>query len=344
MKYTLLKTATVLAIAALSSQAYADPKISGRVVGSITPQNFTDKTTNLTQNTETTTSKRDRTLFQTDARLRFHGKEGLSDKLDFVYSLDYQLAIDAQREPANFTSRDTYIGLEHKDFGKVHFGRLLHRDYFARVLPDASIYFAGDTPWHSYSDRSNNVISLHSPSFGPDKKVNAVVNYGISEKSSESESYSGNINYNGDKLGLAAGFRSSKGFDTVTAATTYKITDNTKVGAAINQAKYAGRGTESATLVSFNQKLANDMTFFTHFGVADNYHGYKDGKKTNLTAGVYKTIKKDGGTIEIFGSGNYANTTSFSVASEDKDATKKGDLVRTESKGALLEAGIGYFF
>lgn len=342
MKKSALLCAISLALTATS--AYAAPKIGGRVVGSVIPQSITTETTNLTQNTATTTSKADRTKFDTDARLRFHGKEALSDKTDFVYSLDYQLAIDAQRDPSNFTSRDTYIGVEHKDLGKVHVGRLYSRDYFARVISDNSIYFTADFPWSSYGERTDNTISLHTPAFGPDDKVRAVVNYAISEKAGDTETYSGNINYGGDKLGLAAGFRSKKGFDTITAAATYKVTDNTKLGATLNQAKFANRGTESSALISVQHKFPDNITFFAHAGAADNYGGYKDGKKTNFTAGVHKTFKKDVGAIEVYGAGNYADTTSFSVASEDKDATKKGDLIKTHKKGAMVEAGIGYFF
>lgn len=333
----------IVSSALVATSAYADPKISGRVVGSIVPQSLTIDTTNLTQNTATT-SKSDRTQFETDARLRFHGKEAMNDKTDFVYSLDFQLAIDAQPEKGNFTSRDTYIGVEHKDFGKVHVGRLYSRDYFARVIADNSIYFTGDTPWSSYGERTNNTISLHSPAFGPDKKTRAVVNYTMNEKAGDTEVVSGNINYDGDKLGLAAGFRTKKDFDTVTASATYKIADNTTVGATLNQAKFANIGTESSALVSVQHKFPENISFFAHAGMADKYGGYKDGKKTNLTLGAHKTFKTNGGTVEVFGAGNYANTTSFSVASEDKDATKKGDLIKQHEKGTKLEVGVAYFF
>lgn len=351
-KDTFMKKSTLFCAASLAlvaTSAYAEPKINGRVVVSLTPQNTTSTVTNQTQGTPATTTKSNYTQFDGDARLRFSGKEALNDKVDFIYSLDYQLAVDTPYSLGNFSSRDTYVGLAHKDYGKVQVGRQYTRDYFARVLPDNGFYHASDFPWASYGERTNNAIQYHSPAFGPNKKVTAFAHYALSEAANQSHVLAGNINYDGDKFDVAAGFRSKKGLDTVALAGTYAITDKTTVGATINQAKYSGdntgNSTESAILATVFHKYTPDTSLYAQAGKATNYGGFKDGKKTHINLGVNKTLKDaDGKTVDLFGSLNYADVTSLKVQAEDKDGNKKGDIIKTETKGTKLEVGIAYFF
>ncbi|MGE6475289.1 porin [Psychrobacter sp. NPDC078631] len=57
------------------------------------------------------------------SRLGFKGSEAMTANTDVIYQLEYGIAIDGNDDNIGFKSRDTYLGLNNKDFGQFRFGR-----------------------------------------------------------------------------------------------------------------------------------------------------------------------------------------------------------------------------
>ncbi|MGO2278809.1 MULTISPECIES: porin [unclassified Psychrobacter] len=57
------------------------------------------------------------------SRLGFKGSEAITANTDVIYQLEYGIAIDGNDDNIGFKSRDTYLGLDNKDFGQFRFGR-----------------------------------------------------------------------------------------------------------------------------------------------------------------------------------------------------------------------------
>lgn len=54
-------------------------------------------------------------------RLGIKGSETITANTDLIYKLEYGLSVDGDK--SGFKSRDTYLGLDNKDFGEFRFGR-----------------------------------------------------------------------------------------------------------------------------------------------------------------------------------------------------------------------------
>ncbi|WP_010196350.1 porin [Psychrobacter sp. PAMC 21119] len=57
------------------------------------------------------------------SRLGFKGSEAMTANTDVIYQLEYGIAIDGTDDNIGLKSRDTYLGLNNKDFGQFRFGR-----------------------------------------------------------------------------------------------------------------------------------------------------------------------------------------------------------------------------
>lgn len=55
------------------------------------------------------------------SRIGFKGSEAVTANTDVIYQLEYGVAIDG--EDRNFSSRDTFLGFDNKDYGQFRFGR-----------------------------------------------------------------------------------------------------------------------------------------------------------------------------------------------------------------------------
>ncbi|MEK6200633.1 MAG: porin, partial [Psychrobacter sp.] len=58
------------------------------------------------------------------SRLGFKGAEAMTANTDVIYQLEYGIAIDdSGSDNIGFKSRDTYLGLDNKNYGQFRFGR-----------------------------------------------------------------------------------------------------------------------------------------------------------------------------------------------------------------------------
>lgn len=185
MKHTLLKSAVVLALAALSTEALADPKISGRIYA-YSPMETTETKTTGADGKVTTTKETTRATINTaGSRIRVSATEKINDQADFEYLVEYGIYLDSENKKDDITnnliSRNAYVGLKHKDMGTVRIGRIytpdddidyVHLGYLASAGAGGSMTYFGQ--------RTNNTIQYITPKFN-DGKTQIKLHYAIDE-------------------------------------------------------------------------------------------------------------------------------------------------------------------
>ena len=166
MKKLLLATA----IAALSvSAANAAPTVYGKafltldMITGDTDVTYDDGTPN---GTTINYDVDDRSQLNSNAsRIGLKGSEALTGNTDLLYQLEYGIDVDANSD--QFYSRDTYLGLQNAQYGKVIAGRLTAIDdyvNFANVTQGGVL--GGDNVLASYdAPRLNNSFAYFSPSY-----------------------------------------------------------------------------------------------------------------------------------------------------------------------------------
>ncbi|OAU95021.1 porin [Moraxella catarrhalis] len=157
------KLVLATAVAALSiTAAQAAPTVYGKAFLTVDANN-TDTTykSGIVQTKEDTNTSG---LNSNTSRIGLKGSEALTADIDVVYQLEYGVAIDNGAEK-QFTSRDTYLGLAHKEYGTLLAGRLTTIDDnvdFASMLEGNNVADIGP----SFSaPRANNAFAYVSPEY-----------------------------------------------------------------------------------------------------------------------------------------------------------------------------------
>ncbi|MGO3875866.1 MAG: porin, partial [Psychrobacter celer] len=177
-RYPMKKLLLATAVAALSvSAANAAPTVYGK--GFLTLDLNTGDTdvtvTDTVTGKSTTTSfdEDDRSQLNSNAsRIGLKGSEGLTANTDLLYQLEYGIDVDStgndkDRDQDQFYSRDTYLGLQNAQYGKLLAGRLTAIDdyvNFANVTQGGVL--GGDNVLASYdAPRVNNSFAYFSPDY-----------------------------------------------------------------------------------------------------------------------------------------------------------------------------------
>lgn len=360
MKHTLLKTTAVLAVAALSTEAFAEPKISGRIYLSALYDNIDTKETT---NGVTSKSSSDRTtLNSSGSRIRFTGSEKLNDKVDLEYRLEYGIKVDDDNltkdgKNNNFFSRNTYLGLKHKDYGTVLVGRIYTPDDDIDYVDNGYLYASGaSTPYSYFGQRTNNTIQYIAPKFNNDKtqlKFHYAMDEDVGLYKEGTNNNGGSVNtlVGGKKantkrdLAVAHILHEDEKFDTGLAYTyagdfsairgmfNYKPTKEFSIGIMAQQVDYNSGNNELGALVSTYYNINDKLDMYAQAGYAENYEGWKDGEKTTASIGAIKWLKKDGTKVRTFASLSYVDETSFALGADNA-------LTKTQNEGFGLETGI----
>ena len=153
------------AVAALSvSAANAAPTVYGKAYLTVDASNA--KATSKSCLVQTKEDTNEKGLNSNSSRIGLKGSEALTANTDVVYQLEYGVAIDnGAKEQKQFTSRDTYLGLAHKEYGTLLAGRLTTIDNnvdFARVLEGNNV---GDIVPSFDGPRVNNAFAYVSPEY-----------------------------------------------------------------------------------------------------------------------------------------------------------------------------------
>lgn len=157
------KLVLATAVAALSiTAAQAAPTVYGKAFLTVDANN-TDTTykSGIVQTKEDTNESG---LNSNSSRIGLKGSEALTADIDVVYQLEYGVAID-NGAADQFTSRDTYLGLAHKEYGTLLAGRLTAIDDnvdFASMLEGNNVADIGPT---FNAPRANNAFAYVSPEY-----------------------------------------------------------------------------------------------------------------------------------------------------------------------------------
>ncbi len=146
------------AVAALSiTAAQAAPTVYGKVFLTLDAKDGDNHSTNANSRSQLTSNA---------SRLGVKGSEALTANTDLVYQLEYRLDTDANGGN-NWSSRDTYLGLAHKQYGTAVAGRLTAIDdyiNYAKVVAGGVV--GGDDVLASFKGpRANNAFAYFSPNF-----------------------------------------------------------------------------------------------------------------------------------------------------------------------------------
>lgn len=359
MKHPLLKTATVLAVATLSTQAFAEPKVSGRLYLATTYENLDTKTTTDGASTKSNSDRVN--LNSTGSRIRFTGDEKLNDTFGLHYFLEYGVKIDDDQATAdgnhnNFFARNAYIGLKHKDYGTVRLGRIYTPDDDIDYIDNGFNYASGSgTPYSYFGQRTNNTIQYIKP-FNNDK-TQIKLHYALDEDTKAFEKGINNhggtattlvngkkvdtkrdiavahILHEGDKFDAGLAYTYAGDFNATRGMFNYKPTKDFSIGIMAQQVDYNSGDNELGALVSSYFKITDSLDMYAQAGYTENYEGWKDGEKTVASIGAVKWLQREGTRIRAYATTSYVDETSFSI--NDKDT-----LVKTQKDGFGIETGL----
>lgn len=146
------------AVAALSiTAAQAAPTVYGKVFLTLDVKDGDNHSANANSRSQ---------LNSNHSRLGVKGSEALTANTDLVYQLEYRLDTDANGN-RNWESRDTYLGLAHKQYGTAVAGRLTAIDdyiNYAKVVAGGVV--GGDDVLATFTGpRANNAFAYFSPNF-----------------------------------------------------------------------------------------------------------------------------------------------------------------------------------
>lgn len=360
MKHTALKTATVLALATLSTQALAEPKVSGRLYLAAT---YEDTETKETTNGVTTTVKGDeRTqLNSSGSRIRVTGDEKLSDNVDLQYWLEYSIKLDDDNltkdgKTNNFTSRNTYLGFKHKDYGTVRLGRIYTPDDDIDYVDNSYLYASGaGLPFSYFGQRTNNTIQYITPKFN-NGKTQIKLHYAMDEDaglstgstnnnggtvstlvngqsvSTKRDIAVGHILHEDEKFDAGIAYTYAGDFNAIRGMFNYKPTKAFSIGVLAQQTDYNSSDNELGALVSGYYKFNDTVDGYAQVGYTDNYKGWKDGEKTVASVGAIKWLKRDGTRVRTFATVSYVDETSFKLGNNA--------LTKVQKDGFGVETGV----
>lgn len=200
--------ASAIAIATITT-AHAAPTVYGKALLTV---EYTDTDNKTSADTKTTQ------LVSNASRIGFKGSENLTANTDLVYQLEY--GIDVDNGSANqFYSRNTFVGLSHKQYGTLLAGR--HDTPFKLSKGGVSLFddynSLGLNNVMQGEYRANNVIAYKSPKLAnlPVTFLGAVAlsendtaGYvsGSTEKKVKDNAYSASVTYDDKGVFLGAGY------------------------------------------------------------------------------------------------------------------------------------------
>jgi len=324
------------AVAALSvSAAHAAPTVYGKAFLTVDASNTKGNTykSGIVQTKEDINTSG---LNSNSSRIGLRGSEALTADIDVVYKLEYRINIDSAA--GQFTSRDTYLGLAHKEYGTLLAGRLTTIDDnvdFASVLKANNVGDIGPT---FSAPRANNAFAYVSPerngaqflamyAFDSDTDEGSLANkdqYGIGATYSTGPINAGAsyITYGkNNHLRLSGNYAVSP---TLTAGALYQISKFDEV----NSKK------ENTLIVSGEMKTATPWTAYGQVALIKNVEGKNDKSMGIGVGGKYAFNEATTGHL-------YAGY----VNSERKNVTINNNLYdSSKNTGFGIGAGLEYKF
>lgn len=285
------------AVAALSiTAAQAAPTIYGKVY----------LTLDVQDGDKNSPAKDSRSQLNSNAsRLGVKGSENLTANTDLVYQLEYRLDADANGK-RNWESRDTYLGLAHKQYGTLVAGRLTAIDSYvdyANVTTGGVV--GGDNVLASFdAPRANNAFAY----FTPERNGIQLMGMYVMDETKQGSGL-GNDTFLRDAFGVGAKYEPSTmpvkagatyiqagDFRTARVSGAYALSPALTAGALYQHTKFATKGSEkeNAFTVSANYKVAQTpWTAYGQVDVVDNVGGAKNSDAQRLAVGGKYAFNKN---------------------------------------------------
>lgn len=339
------------------------PTISGRLYLSMLKDDVHTKQTNLSTNTVTSDTTENRTkMHSSGSRLRFTGSQTMSEDVDLEYYLEYSIyvdddSIDDKGQALNFSSRNTYLGLKHNDYGTIRVGRIFTPDDDIDYVDQSYLYGNGTGTSFSYNgQRTNNTIQYISPKWN---NTQVKLHYSMDETESGGkfssfmdgregviaarDFISGHILYENEdtKTAIGAAYtQAGSDFNALRVMASYKPQDKFTLGFMAQRTDYNSADAEIGAMVSGYYNINDNLDFYAQVGHAKHYGGFKDGEHTNASLGLIKWLKRDGTRVRVFGALHHNDVTKFAHITEADDDYQVGNLQKTQQESFGVEAGM----
>ena len=281
MKKLLLATA----VAALSvSAAQAAPTVYGEAFLTL---DLVEADVDETAGGTTTTGNADeRTSLNSNAsRIGLKGSEALTANTDLLYQLEYGIDVDDQDNGrGQFYSRDTYVGLQNAQYGKVIAGRLTAIDdyvNFANVTQGGVL--GGDNVLASFDAlRLDNSFAYFSPSYN---NMQFMAMYGLDEDNFVDEQNIAGVagKYAMGPMNAGLSYIQASGDvigdfkKAIRVSGNYAVNPALTVGALYQNTDLNTDDNENAFTLSGEMKTATPWTAYAQADVVSNVDGDKDG-------------------------------------------------------------------
>lgn len=306
------------AVAALSvSAAQAAPTVYGKAFLSV----------DYEKNKPAAGSSTDSTKLNSNAsRIGFKGSEALTANTDLLYQLEYRVEVDHDnrnpsctstlavtkvttecRSDRNFESRDTYLGLSHKQFGTVLAGRLTTIDGmidYANVTNGGVV--GGDNVLASYdAQRVNNALAYVSPEYNG---LQFLSMYAMDENngtdSLDRSAWGAGVKYEPAGQPFKAGltFIDAGKRQIVRASGSFDVNKDITVGALyqLDDSGMSGDKKENAYTVSGSYKTPTPWTAYGQLDFVQNV-GFADGVKSQRVVAGGKYAFNKATTAHVYG-------------------------------------------
>ena len=346
MKKLLLATA----IAALSvSAAQAAPTVYGKafltldMITGDTDVTYDDGTPN---GTTINYDVDDRSQLNSNAsRIGLKGSEALTANTDLLYQLEYGIDVDADSD--QFYSRDTYLGLQNAQYGKVIAGRLTAIDdyvNFANVTQGGVL--GGDNVLASFdAPRVNNSFAYFTPSYG---NMQFMAMYGLDEDNFVDEQNIAGVagKYAMGPMNAGLSYIQASGDEigdfkkAIRVSGNYAVNPALTVGALYQNTDLNTDDNENAFTLSGEMKTATPWTAYAQGDFVNNVGGADDAEAFRAVVGGKYAINA-ATTGHIYGAylSDEANTTDKTQILYDNV-----DVRSVESDGFGIGGGIEYKF
>lgn len=306
------------AVAALSvSAAQAAPTVYGKAFLSVDYEKNKPAAGSSTGST---------TLNSNASRIGFKGSEALTANTDLLYQLEYRVEVDHDnrnpsctselvgtevttecRSDRNFESRDTYLGLSHKQFGTVLAGRLTTIDGmidYANVTNGGVV--GGDNVLASYdAQRVNNALAYVSPEYNG---LQFLSMYAMDENnetdSLDRSAWGAGVKYEPAGQPFKAGltFIDAGKRQIVRASGSFDVNKDITVGALyqLDDSGISGKKKENAYTVSGSYKTPTPWTAYGQLDFVQNVE-FADGVKSQRVVAGGKYAFNKATTAHVYG-------------------------------------------
>ncbi|MDO4440831.1 MAG: porin [Moraxella sp.] len=311
MKHTMLYITIGLSL--ISTVAHADPKISGKLRMELLHESQKIESTRLSNGAVSNSKDSGRTNLYAPGEIKFSATQKIDDTWTTRYSLTYLTDLDGDGGK-NFRPGTTYISLEHKDYGRMRFGRMTTpEDEVVDVAVSYSGLMGAGKPFTNSGFRSNNAIQYYSPYFMHSKdgsRTRVKLHYGMDENTEDTNirAYTKDSPYRrqdvkrdaavaqimrtGGKVEWGASYtHAGDELKAISGMVAYNGVD-WRVAASARKADYGTADDETGFFISGVYQPAKDWNVYGQVGHVENYAGQGFGvRSTDYTVGAIGVSK-----------------------------------------------------